>query len=271
MTREQRAIDQTTQPEPGSMSPSAVDYLAAIRQEAAAISAAASLGLTTPNLPDPGWTLLDLITHTGGVHRWVTALVRDRSQERIPRHSYVHEMPPDHAIGWFETGVRELMATLESVDPETAVWSLSDDRTAAFWHRRMAHETAVHRWDAQLANGVPLPIEPDLAVSALGESLDIYATRRLAGHDISGSGETVLLRCADRPAGWRLAFQSSALQVEPLASANGTADAEISAGASDLWLFVMGRLPISTLEATGGRSAIRLLVHVLSLMTDALL
>jgi uncharacterized protein (TIGR03083 family) len=248
---------------------SAVDYLSAIRQEAAAISAAASLGLTTPILRYPGWTMLDLITHTGGVHRWVTAVVRDRSQERIPRHSYADEMPPDHAIGWFETGVRELVATLESVDPETAVWSLSDDRTAAFWHRRMAHETALHRWDAQLAHGAPVPIDPDLAVSALGESLDIYVTRRLDGQDISGSGETVHLCCADRPAGWRIALEPSAVQVKPLANAVDTADADISGGASDLWLFVMGRLPISALRATGGQSAIGLLVHVLSLMTDA--
>jgi uncharacterized protein (TIGR03083 family) len=249
---------------------SAVDYLSAIRQEAAAISAAASIGLTTPILRYPGWTVLDLITHTGGVHRWVTALVRERSQERIPRHSYVHEMPPHQAIGWFETGVRELLATLESTDPETAVWALSDDRTVAFWHRRMAHETALHRWDAQLAHGAPVPIDPDLAVSALGESLDIYVTGRLDGQDISGAGETVLLQCTDRPAGWRIALQPSAVQVESLANADDTADAEISAGASDLWLFVMGRLPISALKATGGQSASRLLVRTLSLMTDAI-
>jgi uncharacterized protein (TIGR03083 family) len=248
---------------------SAVDYLSAIRQEAAAISAAASLGLTTPILRYPGWTVLDLITHTGGVHRWVTALVRDGSQERIPRHSYAHEIAPDHAIGWFETGVRELVATLESVDPETPVWSLSDDRTAAFWHRRMAHETALHRWDAQLAHGAPVPIDPDLAVSALDESLDIYVTRRLAGQDVSGSGETVVLRCVDRPAAWRITFHPSAVQVERLANAGAATDAALSAGASHLWLFVMGRLPVSALDATGDQAPSRLLVRGLSLMRDA--
>jgi uncharacterized protein (TIGR03083 family) len=270
MTRERRATDQTGQPGAGSASPSGVDYLSAIRQEAAATSAAASIGLAAPILRYPGWTVLDLITHTGGVHRWVTALVRERSQERIPRHSYVHEMPPNQAIDWFETGARELVTTLESADPETAVWSLSDDRRVAFWHRRMAHETALHRWDAQLAQGAPELIEPDLAVSALDESLDIYVTRRLGGQDISGSGETVLLQCVDRPVAWRIALQPSAVQVEPLADADVTADAAISAGASDLWLFVMGRLPISALEATGRQSASTLLERALSLMTDAL-
>jgi uncharacterized protein (TIGR03083 family) len=269
MVPERWAIDQPTQLEFGSVSLSAADYLSAIRQDAAAISAVASLGLTTPILRYPGWTVLDLITHTGGVHRWVTALVRDRSQERIPRHSYAHEIAPDHAIDWFETGVRELVATLESVDPETAVWSLSDDRTAAFWRRRMAHETALHRWDAQLAHGAPVPIDPDLAVSALGESLDIYVARRLAGQDVSGTGETLLLRCADRPAGWRIALQPSAVRVEPVANADAAADAELSAGASDLWLFLMGRVPLSALDATGDQSPCRLLVRALSLMTDA--
>jgi uncharacterized protein (TIGR03083 family) len=247
-----------------------VDHLSAILQEAAATSAAASLDLTAPILRYPGWTVLDLITHTGGVHRWVTALVRERSQERIPRHSYVHEIPPDQAIAWFETGAHELVATLASAGPETASWSLSDDRTVAFWHRRMAHETSLHRWDAQLAQGAPAPIDPDLAVSALDESLDIYLTRRLSDQDISGGGEALLLRCLDRPTAWQITLQPSALRVERLATANVTADAAVSAGASDLWLFLMGRVPISALEATGGQSARKSLVHVLSLMTDAL-
>jgi uncharacterized protein (TIGR03083 family) len=270
MTKERRVTCQTNEPGPRTATPSALDYLSVIRQEAVATSSAASVGLMTPILRYPGWTVLDLITHTGGVHRWVTTLVRERSQERILRHSYAHEIRPDQVIDWFEIGAREMVATLESTDPKMAVWSLSDDRTVAFWRRRMAHETALHRWDAQLAHGAPEPIDPDLAVSALGESLDIYVSRRLDGEEISGTGEAVLLQCADRPGVWRIVLQPSDVRVERLANSDEAAAARITAGASDLWLFVMGRLPISALEVTGDQAALRLLLRSLSLMADAL-
>lgn len=240
-----------------------------IRREAAATSAAAALGLTAPIRRYPGWTVLDLITHTGGVHRWVTTLVGEGSQERIPRHSFAHEIPPDEAIGWFEAGVHELVSTLERVDPEQPVWTLSDDRRAAFWHRRMAHETALHRWDAQSAHDAAAAVDPDLGVSALEESLDTYVTRRLDGQDVSGAGERVLLRCTNRPVSWRITLEPSAVRVTTQAAVEEAADAEISGSASDLWLFVMGRLPLSALEAAGDPEAGRLLVRALSLMADA--
>jgi hypothetical protein len=106
-------------------------------------------------------------------------------------------------------------------------------------------------------------------VSALGESLDTYVTRRLDGQDISGTGETVLLRCTDRPASWRITLEPSAVRVAPQPNANAPVDAEISGGAGELWLFVMGRLPMSALEAAGDQSARGRLVRALSLMADA--
>ncbi len=42
---------------------------------------------------------------------------------------------------------------------------------ASFWARRMAHETAVHRADAQIATGREAEFEPDLAADAIDEWL----------------------------------------------------------------------------------------------------
>ena len=51
--------------------------------------------------------------------------------------------------------LHELVATLDAVDPELPAWNFAPQaKKAAFWHRRMAHETAIHRWDAQMAGGL---------------------------------------------------------------------------------------------------------------------
>ena len=44
--------------------------------------------------------------------------------------------------------------TLEALDPESPAWNWAPQaKKAGFWHRRMAHETSVHRWDTQMALG----------------------------------------------------------------------------------------------------------------------
>src|SRR3712207_7465665 len=50
-----------------------------------------------------------------------------------------------------------------AADPAAPTWSFTTDRTAGFWVRRQALETAVHRWDAQHAAGEPERIDPALA------------------------------------------------------------------------------------------------------------
>jgi hypothetical protein len=44
--------------------------------------------------------------------------------------------------------------------PDEPAWTFwPDDQTCAFWFRRMAHETVVHRVDAELAAGEVTPVE----------------------------------------------------------------------------------------------------------------
>ena len=52
----------------------------------------------------------------------------------------------------------------------------------------MAHETAVHRWDAQLATGLAEPLESKLAGDTVAEVLDTFlpAGRRRAASDEAG-------------------------------------------------------------------------------------
>ncbi|MGH3285849.1 MAG: maleylpyruvate isomerase family mycothiol-dependent enzyme, partial [Streptosporangiaceae bacterium] len=60
----------------------------------------------------------------------------------------------------------------------TPTW-YDPDQTVAFWIRRMAQETVVHRIDAELAAGLPVtPVPDDLALDGVDEVL-----KRFLGYD----------------------------------------------------------------------------------------
>ena len=68
-------------------------------------------------------------------------------------------------------------------------WSSIWPDTAAFWPRRMAHETSVHRVDAQQAAGAQLPIDTALATDGVDEFLMVHFAED-AG-ELTGTGENV--------------------------------------------------------------------------------
>ena len=82
---------------------------------------------------------------------------------------------------------------------------LGRGRTAAFFHRRMAAETLVHRIDAEDAVGRPSPIDGDLATACVDEFIDVglrsstdpakafdYPDGSLHLHRTDGAGEWLL-------------------------------------------------------------------------------
>src|ERR1019366_6282326 len=117
----------------------------------------------------PEWTLRQLVTHVGRAHRWAAEITRRRSDAIIPfREVPDGKLPDDRAEqrAWLNAGaVGEAGSDL--------VWSFTGPAPAGFWIRRMAHETLVHRADAQLAAGAePEPvIEAEIAADAIDEWL----------------------------------------------------------------------------------------------------
>ena len=53
----------------------------------------------------------------------------------------------------YRAGLAALVEALRDVDPATEVWTLTNDHSVGFVARRMAHETAMHRWDIEQAAG----------------------------------------------------------------------------------------------------------------------
>ncbi len=81
------------------------------------------------------------------------------------------------ALGsWLADGAARLVGTLREAGPDAGAGTVAEERPPAFWARRMAHETAVHRADAALAAGTDFDLDEELALDALDEWMD-FASR----------------------------------------------------------------------------------------------
>jgi uncharacterized protein (TIGR03083 family) len=222
------------------------ELIATIRQEGEAIVAAARLGLDVPVPTCGDWVMADLLRHVGRVYLRAGTLVSERSttQQDFPPE------PPEDAdpITYVCDALDELVAALASCDPETPVWNWSDQPpVAAFWARRMAHESAIHRYDAQKAHSLAQPIDADLAHDGMDELVDVILPRILT-RDKPAMPEATILFDATDEGDWPLRFGPEGLErlevaKEPDVTATGTASA--------LLLAAYGRVPWSAQNVEG--------------------
>src|SRR5205823_3910842 len=121
----------------------------------------------------PGWTVRDLLAHQGGVHRWATSHVVEARTEPPSRDFALAEPPDDDAVlDWFRDGYARLVTTLADASDRLECWTfLPSPSPRAFWARRQAHETAIHRVDAESASGEPVTFDPAFAVDGIDELL----------------------------------------------------------------------------------------------------
>jgi uncharacterized protein (TIGR03083 family) len=227
------------------------ELLDAIRREGAAFAATIGHGADlTAEVPScPGWTLETLANHCGRVHRWATTVVRTQATERPD----FPPKPPAVDQQWFEEGVTELVAALEEAGPEAPCWNfMGQPSEARFWFRRQANETAIHRWDAQLAaTGTTDPIEAELALSGLDELFDVIVPLGYDGTDLGGA---VHLHATDDPHGeWLIRTLDGELVV---GHGHEKGDAAVRAPVSDLLLWMWGRLDGANFEVFGDRALV---------------
>jgi uncharacterized protein (TIGR03083 family) len=127
--------------------------------------AAAAPDAVVPTCPD--WTATDLQTHVTTVYAHKVACIRTGAEPE--------PWPPVGGVGTLDRAWAELIEELTTRPPEhpAHTW-FPPDQTVGFWIRRMAHETAIHRVDAELAAGIaPGPVDPELAIDGIDEVLRV--------------------------------------------------------------------------------------------------
>jgi uncharacterized protein (TIGR03083 family) len=235
------------------------EHVARLRRDGELLATATEAADPDADVPTcPGWKIRDLVHHVGGIHRWATGYVADQRGERVDLTlaEVVGTWPDDlDLVPWFRAGHARLVETLETSDPAVACWSfLPAPSPLAFWARRQAHETAIHRVDAETAVGNTTPCDPSFAADGIDELLFGFAAR--PRRDIpTTSQRTMALRAPDAGRSWLVRIGPD--RVESLSEA-GEADCDISAAASDLYMLLWNRCAVDGLAITGDRSVLGL-------------
>ncbi|MEV6962580.1 maleylpyruvate isomerase family mycothiol-dependent enzyme [Streptomyces sp. NPDC051207] len=232
-------------------------FLEVLDAEGTLLAAAAERAGTGAEVPAcPGWKMRDLLRHTGAVHRWAAAFVAEEhtSPRRIEDGP---ELDGAELIAWYRDSHRGLVKTLAAAPPDVRAWTFHpapSPSPLAFWTRRQAHETAVHRFDAEGAPGAappssPTPVGAEFAVDGIDELLRGFHARPKS-RVRTDEPRVLRVRATDTDAVWTVRLSAE----PPVATPNDSADAdcELSGPAGQLYLALWNRLPVPSVS--GDRS-----------------
>jgi len=226
--------------------PPYAELVSAIRREGEALLTAASQDVDAPVTTCGDWTIADLACHLWQVYANVTLYVSSRTLERPDK---LPELPDGDPVALLRDQLDELVTALSECEPDTPIWTWVFDAPgdAAFWARRMAHESSVHRFDAQNAQGVRQPIDAELAADGLDELIDVVAPRIYGRDQLAGPTGAVALRSSDTNT-WYLQLEPEGLRRVEIIS---TPDVTAKGTSNALLLASYGRMPWSSLEVEG--------------------
>jgi uncharacterized protein (TIGR03083 family) len=223
----------------------------------------ADLTVTVPTCPD--WSLRELALHVGRAHRWATEIVRTRATESVPEEAVPgREGPADEAPealdAWLAEGAERLAEVLREAGPDTPVWSWGWRQDVAFWSRRMAHETVVHRADAAIAAKADYDVAPDVAADTIEEWLDIVRFGQQIGFEqelteLRAGGRTLHLHATDTDAEWVIDLADDGLAWR---HDHARADVALRGPLTELLLAFYRRTPVDdpALEIVGDRETL---------------
>ncbi|MGI8677767.1 MAG: maleylpyruvate isomerase family mycothiol-dependent enzyme [Jatrophihabitans sp.] len=202
------------------------------------VAAAERAGWDAP-VPGTEWDVRTLVTHVGGVHRWAADAIRTSSQNYQSAAGAAVGTGPgdDELLAWFASGHASLVAALRAAPDDLATFTfLPADSPRHFWARRQAHETAIHRVDAEGASGAVTDFSAGVAQDGIAELLHGFAQRKSNAPDATGS---FVLKAHDGPS-WRIDFGGERIAVESAAEF-GWANGLVSGTSSDLYRWLWNR------------------------------
>lgn len=241
-----------TQPSIDGTRLSAAAYLEHLDADLEALlDAASDLGRDVPSCP--GWTVRDLLSHVIGVYRHkCEALRTDAPPAERGEDDWGVLRDGEDPREVLRAAYAELRALLTAREPSATTWTWwPQEQTVGFWLRRMAQETAVHRWDGEAAAyGVDgaQPVDDDLAEDGIDELLGWMRWDWTEVPQPAAAGQQVLVSTGEHA--WTLTLEPTAVRVEGGA---GEASALLAGDASAVLLHLWGRPGQDV--ATGGDSA----------------
>jgi len=231
-------------------------YLTQVADESARLLATdpADLGNSIPHIE--GWTVGDVIGHTGWVARYVALQQSATPDQPVSRSAVPNPPAGAEVLAWASEAVAGLTEALEHSDPDTIRPSFAGPVAASWWVRRMAHELSMHRWDIDSATGTPTPIDPAVSVDGIDEIFEVFVPTRMRFESLAANGETMHLHSTDQNEGageWTATLLPDTIEWD---HSHSKADVAVRGTASDLLLVMWSRIPASRLEVFGDAALI---------------
>jgi uncharacterized protein (TIGR03083 family) len=198
----------------------------------------------------PGWSVRDLTTHVGTIHRWAAAIVL--SGQRLDEPAPLVTEP---IAGWYAGTATALLSALRAVSPEEDVPNFSRlDERAAFWPRRQLHETTVHGVDAAQALGFDedgWTVAPEVAADGVDEVLQVFFPRLTARGLRPDVRSRIRLVATDTDESWLVGPGSGELGPPVQLHPTLDADATVSGTAAEIYLVLWKRMGPERLQFDG--------------------
>jgi uncharacterized protein (TIGR03083 family) len=231
------------------------EYIDAVQGEGERLLDA--VGSVDPDAPVPScdeWVVRDLVRHVGGVHHWAARQLREKRTDEIAGDlvDIVGGWPTDDGLlDWARSQHSSLVQELQAGDPAFPYYTwFRGDTPLTMWARRQAHETAIHRVDADLSAARRSSFAPAFAADGIDELvLDMIGNRRRALPFESAKTLHVLADDIDRA--WTLTMSADGFTI--LGDRRGEPDATLRGSASSLYQALWGRGP-ADVEVTGTAS-----------------
>jgi uncharacterized protein (TIGR03083 family) len=208
-----------------------------------------------PTCPD--WNMRDLLRHLCEIHLWASARVAKRTDQLwLEELSELTESWPELAVFWPDDAdlagyyLRtndNLVDVLKSapLDLDCPTF-LPAPSPLAMWARRQAHETAIHRFDAENAVGIAAGFAPEFAADGIDELLAAFSPRK---DSFPVDSEKVMqVSTGDTGDHWRVTLRPDGVST---AREEGSADVTLNGSASDLYLVLWNRAPDSKVAVSG--------------------
>jgi uncharacterized protein (TIGR03083 family) len=219
------------------------EHIEALREHGGLLADAADqAGLDAEVPPCAPWRVKDLLRHTGYIHRWAATHITDRPASVLDgpteQEILAGGAPDAELIAWFRAGHAALVQTLSGADPGLQTATFMDAPSPlAFWARRQAHETAIHRADAETALGGLPDFPAAFAADGIDELIMGFGRRRKY-RPAAGQDGVLQVHATDTADCWYADIRDGRVQArrEP-----GPADCTVSGSAARVYLYLWNR------------------------------
>ncbi|MEU7478735.1 maleylpyruvate isomerase N-terminal domain-containing protein [Lentzea sp. NPDC042327] len=204
----------------------------------------------------PGWTVQDLVIHLARFLETSTAYLRTGSRNPMAPPPAPTGLSPLEYLDLQLVAANEILTAVPGNRP---VWTFSPSAPdlAWVWHRRIAHETVLRRFDAQTVVRTLVGTDADLCADGIDEVLTTIVAAKLDGDSPAVLSGTAVVRPTDVPESWLISFTPGGVPDVRAAAPGEEGDAGVTGEAELVYFWLWNRMNLQ--DMTGDRAVLDVL------------